>query len=271
MACQAPAILVRPETQSCVEKVAIKDVPTLAGKETEFDDSIIFVGPESGKTIPHYPQALPWSDEERLKVTVALISVLENTYAGPSGFGDIATTLSKFGVSATNPIILLHENGDYQAAAKRPYVYIADAFFAESRTAREFDYTITHELAHLWDEAEGFYVRSEEMRRWVNWGEPATTYGETNRMEDLAEAVVAYFWPEYQVSETAERFWTDDVDGKAWDVYPWANGRADQLRMDKGQEWRRKEKREASETGTIQVQDRYDFLQLQFTGTWLTP
>lgn len=96
------------------------------------------------------------------------------------------------------------------------------------------------------------------MRDWINWGTTATGYGIGNPREEFAEAVVVYFLED----RDEDREWTDD----------WSAGfrRAqrdfgatgpDQLMLDANTQ-------QPSATGTIQVQDRYDFLQLQFTGTW---
>jgi hypothetical protein len=101
------------------------------------------------------------------------------------------------------------------------------------------------------------------MLGWKNWGVAATVYGANcgcavQDKEDFAEAVMVYFYPNLD----EDRLWTDDI-GAVFTWYPWLTG-PDQLMLDE-------DTLQPSQTGTVQVYDRYDWLECRFTGNCLKP
>ncbi|MCP4539892.1 MAG: hypothetical protein GY832_22360 [Chloroflexi bacterium] len=224
----------------------------------------VFVDPPAGSPHPTRPQAQTWSDKEKRLVLNALNTVVEDKFGGLDGFGDPGVALSELGVSVSNPIRLFREPvssyGDEVAAdSARPNITVFDHWFTLGTFRQRA--TLGHEMTHYWDHAHGYELRTQ-MLNWITreWGEEATGYAADSGSdgEDLAEAVKIYFWNQYDEN----RAWTDDW-GRGLDRYPWTSG-ADQLMLDASTN-------QPSQTGTIQVYDRYDWLQCRFTGNCLKP
>lgn len=228
-------------------------------------DNVRFVGPTAGNSLSEYPPALTWTDNDKDTVRTAMTEAVDNKYGGPDGFGGGAATVwAKFGVTPNNPIILVREadGGNSHMIATRPWIHVYNPFFTEASILQAAN--MTHELAHYWDQ-ESDYGITKEMKGtdgkkgWVNWGATATDYGASSDIEDFPEAVRIYFyWNDY----VEPRKWTDDKGLGFTDVAAkfGATG-PDQLMLDATT-------MQPSATGTIQVQDRYDFVQWKLTGTW---
>jgi hypothetical protein len=235
-------------------------------------DYVIFVDPP----LADKPAAMAWKEEEKQIVKAALSDTINNKFGGSTGFGSLDAALAEFGVSVNNPIKLEREsvyssrNPYAVASARRPYITVYDYWFDVGSPVQET--SLCHEVAHFWDQAHND-VLSTEMKSWINWGDTASDWGSYDSQEDLAEAVRVYFWPQYDEG----RLWTDDEmitndgmivqgivadgtrEGGTFKQYDWLTG-SDQLMLD--------ENGVPSKTGTIQVQDRYDWLQMKFTGKW---
>jgi len=222
-------------------------------------NNVVFVDPPSGGQHPTHPQAQTWSSSDKQTVEPALTDVINNKFGGPTGFGGLNTTLTEFGVSANNPIRLFREpaggNPNVAASAARPDVTVFNHWFSCGSPLQEA--LLGHEMTHYWDQAYG-YALTTEMKSWVNWGDTATDRGSHTNLEDIAEAVRVYFWNQYDEGHE----WTDD-DWAGLNNYPWTSG-PDQLMLDATTH-------QPSQTGTIQVYDRYDWLECRFTGNCLKP
>ena len=230
-------------------------------------NNVVFVDPPSGGQHPTHPQAQTWSSNDKQTVEPVLTDVINNKFGGPTGFGGLNTVLTEFGVSANNPIRLFRKpigSNPYAAASVgRPNVTIFDHWFSGGSSLQEA--LLGHEMAHYWDQSYG-YALTTEMGGWINWGTTATDRGSHAPVEDIAEAVRVYFWNQYDEG----REWTDDIEAGlalANDARYGGRGR-DGLRLDPGQLQLPTDQRQPSATGTIQVQDRYDWLEMKFTGRW---
>jgi len=257
------------------------DPPSACTEITSFGqplgDNAVFVGPTAGNQLAEYPNALTWTANDKQVVERALTDVISNKFGGPRGFGSLAGALTAFGVSARDPIVLVRERvcnvgPDVPAAECRPYLYVYDHFFDVINAwpgEPVGEATLTHEMAHYWDKAQGNTLRTE-MQQWINWGKTATHYAEGKGAgEDFAEAVRMYFWAPVLPRLEEGREWTDD-DWAGRNNYPWTTG-PDQLMMTEDQLQLPVGDRRPSRDGTIQVQDRYDWLQMKFGKPWLTP
>ena len=222
-------------------------------------DNAIFADPP----LPNYPQAKNWTSDEMSIVGTTFTDVIVNSYGSQTGFGSWSMALTQFGVSTSSPIQLIREtesapgDTDTRARADRPYIRVYDPWFIMGADVRRSN--MVHEMAHYWDQANDHRL-SSGMKSWVNWGQTAKDWGTRNDLEDWASAVEVYFWFERPIEEGRE--WTDDNGAgliRAMNDYG-ATG-PDQLMLDATT-------LQASATGTIPVQDRYDFLQWKFTGTW---
>ena len=205
-------------------------------------------------------------------VEAALTDVINNKFGGPTGFDDWNIALVEIGVSPDNPIRFFRKpigsSGDARAAAANPDVIVYDSWFLLNDDPTLQEALLGHEMAHYWDQEHGGALTTE-MKGWINWGDTATDRGSHADVEDIAEAVRVYFWPQYGAAEPPPREWTDDM-GIVFEKYDWITG-PDQLTMNENQLGLPVSNRKPTPDSPIQVQDRYDWLQWKFTGTWLTP
>jgi RHS repeat-associated protein len=220
--------------------------PTPVVASSIFGGNIIFVDSD-----PNRPNAKAWTSPEINDVTASLTHAIHK-YSGARGFGTMTKFYSELGISTSSPMKLVRETNskpDVRAAAGKPYLIVSDTWSALGLDSRQS--TLGHELGHYWDQANS-YALSNGMASWVNWGISSTDYGKNSPGEDFTEAVNVYFWP----ARDENRLWTDDF-GAGLAL---AGSKPDSLRLNANGN--------LDPAGTAQVQDRYDWVQLKFTGIW---
>ncbi len=234
-------------------------------------DNAVFVDPPAGGQHVYRPQAQTWTSADRQMLESALTDVIDSNFGGPASFGSLNAALAQFGVSSTSPIRVFREavsstGPDARAGVANPDLIVWQSWFDLGGDPTLQRALLTHEMAHYWDQEHGNALATE-MGNWINWGDTATHYASTNpTSEDLPEAVRLYFYPQYDEG----REWTDDM-GRGLDMAndPRYGGRGrDGLKLDPGQLELPVNQRLPSADGTIQVQDRYDWLQMKFGKPW---
>lgn len=165
-----------------------------------------------------------WPLQNQIDTTdTALARALYDKFGGWMGFGSKGVALAELGISVQEPMFLLHvphindptlpEDVRVPAATLRPLLFIYDDFLFDGDADRQAA-NLTHELAHYWDQAQG-YRFTAELTAWVQAhpgeGTAATNYGATGGpSEDFAEAVTVYFWPQYE-NPDPKTAWTDNA------------------------------------------------------------
>jgi YD repeat-containing protein len=247
------------------------------GPHSPLNDYAVFLNPNS--CCPGAERIMrPWDEAEKQAVRRAIEDAIVDKFGGSgiggeypaAGFGNLGRALDELGISATNPLELARSpNYGYPIAAfhasPSPRITFLGYFF--DRDSSDQKAIAVHELAHRWDCAHNWNL-SKQMLDWINWGETPSVKA-VNPLEDLAYTVEYYFFMERDEA----RFWTDDFGaglyGYASDSRYGGKGR-DGLRLDPGYEQIPLDKREPSfnpdAPGTVQVYDRYDFLECTFTG-----
>jgi hypothetical protein len=256
------------------EELCLETMPM----EAPLGDNFLFVTPNDccDMLSDHDYGLKRWTVNQKNTFTTAMETAFDE-FASEKGFGSINKALAAFGVSSGNPIRLARRDVSFNpnnpgspAAVLKPVMFVFDPFFSTGHQAE----ILTHEMAHLWDQSNnhslsgGMVGQGFTKGKWVNWGVPArSTYqwgpDACKECEDFATAVTGYFWPTYV---EPGRKWTDDtVDGMSLHNLK----KPDQLKMleselDKvliGQ-------RDPHPDGTVQVKDRYDYVQMLLGKKW---
>ena len=223
------------------------------------------VGPGPNGETPNWATNMQtWTQTRKQAVDSTLNTVMDGKFGGPDGFGSLDAALIEFGVSEKRPIVLFqppnyNPNVPVQTSmvtGGNAFVNVYDSWFTRS----DKEELLGHEMAHYWDFAHNDKL-DQEMKGWINWGTEATDYGTFSDDEDFAEAVTVYFWNNYK-NEGKNREWTDD-DWAGLNNYSWTSG-PDQLMLDASTN-------QPSQTGTIPVYDRYDWLECKFTNNNCKP
>jgi hypothetical protein len=171
------------------------------------NDNALFIDPGCCNVPTDYDYK-EWQSNEQDIVGQALNHVIDNRFGDE--FGSLPTTLAELGVSSNDPILLTRpavqlydkKGNPYIAYSRKPEIAIFDDFFGDP----QYQESLTHEVAHYWDQGHQLGL-STQMGNWVNWGDPPTEYATENSLEDFAESVTAYLWPDY---DGGRFYWTDD-------------------------------------------------------------
>jgi hypothetical protein len=218
-------------------------------RKSIYEGKIIFDNPD-----PNNPNELEWTDGAIAKVTRAIEESI-NRYSSAKGFQTTIKYFVELGITTSMPMELKRgrEAGAIYAAASRPTLAIFNLWFDKNPNFRAS--ILTHEMAHYWDQNHSTTLRTD-MQSWINWGDPPTSRGDNGKIgESFAEAVRLYLFPELDEG----RLWTDDI-GAGLAL---AAGVPDSLRIPGTDKYGNPVDNAEC---FIQVQDRYDWLQLKFTG-----
>jgi YD repeat-containing protein len=203
----------------------------------------------------------PWKPDEKETVKTDLNNAV-NVIAGANGFGSRDNLFMEIGIDKENPIILIRqEAGRFpitRLRANNPLMFVYDAYI-ENPDPNLGPSLFGHELAHFWDQNKN-REPSSSMIDWKNWGAAATDIAAGDDLEDFAEAFRIYFWPRYDQGKE----WTDDFGAGMRNHRIGVIEEPDSLYLDPNDP----SKPPTTTPTELRVQDRYDWFQNEFTGTW---
>ena len=132
-------------------------------------------------------------------------------YAAEDSFGSVKGWAKTFGISKSNPIVIIYVQGDAHGAPARAAWQgtspVVTHYTLRTAVPSQTTKLILHELAHIWDHAHDWTL-SEQMVIVIQnpEGYPTAKARNEGPKEDFAESVTAALWQGYAVNAT----WSDN-------------------------------------------------------------